>query len=134
VKRETIRAFGLRCVESTLDQATYHIAHAVRAHDEEAVHKMRVSIRRLQQALRLFTEFVDERQVKRLRKQLRTILKAASEVRNRDIGAKLVAKVEAPAALVTRFEEERKSQMQDLLRVLRSARRDRNRWRARLGV
>ena len=134
MKRETIRAFGLRCAGSMLDQAVYQMAHVIRVHDEEAVHKMRVSIRRLQQALRLFRDFVDERQSRRLRKRLRRVLKAAAEVRNRDIGAKLLAKTGAPAELVGRFDSDRKSQMQELLRLLRSGRRDHGRWRTRLGL
>jgi CHAD domain-containing protein len=134
MKRETIRAYGLRCVGSMLDKTAYQMANATRVHSADSVHKLRVSIRRLQQALRLFREFLEEREVKRLRKQLRAMLQAAAEVRNRDIAAMLLNKTGAPAALVRRVEAERRSRMTDLLRLLRGRARAHDRWRVRLGL
>jgi CHAD domain-containing protein len=110
------------------------MAHARRTHDAEAVHKLRVSIRRLQQALRLFGEFLDERETRRVKKQLRTVLRAAAEVRNRDIAAKLVASTGASETLVAQLESERRNRMTELLRLLRSRRRTQGHWRARLGL
>ena len=80
-----IRQFAHERVGSLLDQTAFQLANLVRTGDEESVHKLRVSIRRLQQALRLFVQYLDEATVLKLRKQLRQLMKAAAEVRNRDI-------------------------------------------------
>ena len=53
------------------DQTVFNIAHVIRIGDEESVHRLRVSIRRLQQSLRLFPQFLDPRQVERIRLQAR---------------------------------------------------------------
>src|SRR4051794_27248221 len=54
---------------------------------------MRVAIRRFQQALRLFTDHLDERGVEKIRKQLRAIMQVAGELRNRDIALELAPEV-----------------------------------------
>jgi CHAD domain-containing protein len=134
VKRDSIRAFGVRCVSSMLDDVAFQMANTARVRDEPAVHKLRVSIRRLQQALRLFCDFLDEREVKRLRKQLRVVIKAAAEVRNRDIASTLLRKLGAPPALTSGLDADRSARLKDLLRLLRGRAKAQDRWRARLGL
>jgi len=134
VKRDNIRSFGVRCVSSMLDDVAFQMANTARVHDEAAVHKLRVSIRRLQQALRLFRDFLDEREVRRLRKQLRIVIRAAAEVRNRDIALTLLTKTGASEALIGALNTDRTARLKDLLRALRGRAKAQDHWRARLGL
>lgn len=134
MKRESIRSFGIVCVGSMLDEAAFQMANAARVHNADAIHKLRVAIRRLQQSLRLFRDFLDEHELKRLRKQLRGLLRAAAEVRNRDIAIELLRKTGAPEPLIGALETERAARLKDLRRVLRGRAKGTDRWRARLGL
>lgn len=76
----------------TLDLAAHAakaILKAASKPDEEAVHKMRVSIRRLQQSLRLFGQFFRPRAVRRVKAEISTIMEPAGELRNCDIALRL---------------------------------------------
>lgn len=57
---------------------------------EPAVHDLRVAIRRFRQALKIFAVCWDPLPVKKMHKRLRSLMAAAGEVRNRDIGMDLV--------------------------------------------
>jgi CHAD domain-containing protein len=83
--------------------------------EPEAVHKLRVSIRRLQQSLRLFAQYFPKPGAKRVRKQMRSIMKAAGELRNRDIAIELLGRRRAAVALL---EEQRLYARRELVHVL----------------
>ena len=129
-----MRDFGQRAIGSLIDAAAWQLAHAARVHDEESVHKMRVSIRRLQQSLRLFAQYVDKAEAKRLRKQLRAFLDAAAEVRNRDIAMMLVTEAGGAPQIIARLERERKTCMRQTIALLRRRAGSTGKWRARLGL
>ena len=57
----------------------------------DAIHDLRVSIRRLTQALRAFEALVGKKRAKQLRRRLRRWMDAAAEIRNRDIALELLA-------------------------------------------
>lgn len=117
-----------------IDQAVYQMANAARVHDEDAVHKLRVSIRRLQQALRLFRDFLDEQEARKVRRQLRAVIRAAAEVRNRDIASTLLEDMGASAALISHVKSQRRTHMAELRLLLRGRAKAKDRWRARLGL
>lgn len=129
-----IKGFARETVGQMLDQTAYHLTQASRSHDEESIHKMRVSIRRLQQGLRLFRQFLDRAEVKRIRRDLREYLRAAAEVRNRDIAMMLAAEVAPNAELVHRLDAERKAEMRKLRALLKARARSAGKWRAKLGL
>jgi CHAD domain-containing protein len=60
--------------------------------DEEAVHDLRVTIRRVSRALRAFAQFFPVKARKRVRRELGELMDAAAEVRDRDIAAQLFVK------------------------------------------
>lgn len=75
-------------------------AQATRARrkpDPDAVHDLRVSIRRLGQCLRVFQQFFPAKERKRVRRRLKKLMQAAGEVRNRDIALDLIASFGVPA-------------------------------------
>ncbi len=58
--------------------------------DADAVHDLRVSIRRLSRGLRAFTQFFPPKSCKYIRRELSELMDAAAEVRDRDIAADLM--------------------------------------------
>ena len=127
-----MRKFAVTSVNGMLDHVLYHLAHAVQSHDEEPVHKLRVSVRRLQQSLRLFRQYVNAREARRIRKQLRKVLHGAAEVRNRDVTVRLLRTMRASPQTIASIERERRDCMQDLQSVLKNIYRRAGKWRNRL--
>lgn len=130
----TMRSFASKTTSDLLDQVIYNLANAVRSHDEDSVHKLRVSIRRLQQALRLFDQYLNSRGTDRVKEQLRAVLKGAAEVRNRDIALKLVRSHGADGGVATRLEQDRREQARSFSALLKRESRKSGKWRARLGL
>lgn len=54
--------------------------------DPDAVHDLRVAIRRFSQALRIFRTLVDPKAVKQMRRALKRVMDAAAVVRDLDVG------------------------------------------------
>ena len=70
---------------------------AARKQDEEAVHRIRVSIRRFVQSLTAFAQYVPENWSKKVRKQLRQVMRRSSKVRDLDIAMLFLKKHRSPA-------------------------------------
>jgi CHAD domain-containing protein len=87
-----MRRFALEKIADLLTRLAAEVEHAKTIRDMEAVHDLRVTIRRFGQSLRAFSAFVPHREVKRIGKQLRHIMHLTGEVRNRDITLDLLAK------------------------------------------
>jgi CHAD domain-containing protein len=98
----TMRDFGTAETRELVQTAAKQIHRALDDPNEEAVHKMRVSIRRLQQGLRLFGQFLREKGVKSLRRELKQIMVPAGELRNCDI-ALTIAVARGGVAAVLRY-------------------------------
>jgi CHAD domain-containing protein len=103
----------------TLELLRNVVAHIYTTADDahpEAVHKLRVSIRRLQQSLRLFRPYFPKQGAKRVRKQMRSIMKAAGELRNRDIALDLLRN--GHPSMTQELEEQRLYARRELVHVL----------------
>jgi CHAD domain-containing protein len=126
-----MRDFAMHKTQELLDELVFAIHNAARLHDAESVHKLRTSIRRFQQALRVFRQYFPETAAAKIKKQLKQAMKCAGEVRNRDIALELIAKQGASAPEI---EAQRNSAKRQLLLVLReiTARDISLRWRAML--
>ena len=88
-----------------LRRLSAQVRHGITHSDEDSVHDLRVSIRRLRECLRAFKEVFPPAPRKTIRKRLRDLMKAAERVRSVDIALKLMEK----AGL-----EETASELQDL--------------------
>jgi len=102
--------------------------------DPEALHELRVSLRRLRAALRLFDGLFPPRQATRVRRDLGWIADALGPVRDADVqivqvrawsGRLLLAPSEAVGPLLARLEAGRQKARRRMVRVLDSARRRR---------
>ena len=90
-KATTMREYGVSRLRDLLDAVVYAMHAASKLEDPESVHKMRVSIRRFQQALRVFNQYVKKKGATKVRKELRKVMRPAGELRNRDIALEFVA-------------------------------------------
>ena len=90
-------------VLAELERATQHP-------DEEAVHDLRVAIRRLSQALRIFSGLLPAKGARKVRQRLKVVLDAAAVVRDLDVGLELLLEcgVEESEPLVAEMRLERK--------------------------
>ena len=84
--------FAFRKSGELIDTVVFALHDAQRLHEADAVHRLRVSIRRLQQALRVFRQYLKGPGVKRVRTQLKKAMQAAGDLRNQDIAIELIEK------------------------------------------
>jgi CHAD domain-containing protein len=105
--------------------------------EADAIHDLRVSIRRLKQELRVFEAWFAAGQVKSIRRRLGKLMERCAAVRNCDVAIDVLkaAGVQNPK-LVAGLEEERRRTREELTRMLATwRRRDRVRkWRKHLHV
>jgi CHAD domain-containing protein len=71
---------------------TAEVRHANTHPDEDTVHDLRVSIRRLRECLRTFEELYPPAARKEIRKELKELMKTAERVRSADIAVNLLKK------------------------------------------
>jgi len=107
-----------------------------RSSDADAIHDLRVAIRRLKSCVGLFARFYPARGRKELKKELSKMMGACGEVRDRDIALELLsgAGVPAASAVARRLSAERKEaarELRNLLKRWHSGRMPRQ-WRTRL--
>ena len=81
----SMREYAHRQLSDALRRVVFEIHRAPRAPGSEAVHDLRVAIRRFLQVSRVFSQFLPAKDLKRIRKRLRRVLDSSAEVRERDI-------------------------------------------------
>jgi len=133
IPERTAARFAVDCLANLLDQVVFNLHLAVKRQDPEAVHKLRVSIRRFGQGLRVFKQYVSARESKKVRKQLKRIMTLAGELRNRDVALELLAKAEVTSEDLVRQRAEAKAVLATALRLLSRPGLSTN-WRTRLGL
>lgn len=109
-----------------------HAHEAASLGTADAIHDLRVAIRRLDQCLRVFRDFYPKRDAKKIRRELRETMEAAGTVRNCDIAIELLKKAKVPAE--PWLAQERRRARKRLARALIAwSRRDfSQKWRERL--
>ena len=130
---DTMREFAGEQMTRLLEEMVFAMQTALKLQDPESVHKMRVSIRRFQQALRVFEQYLDRKGAKRLRTELRVVMKAAGELRNRDIALELLGDA---GRRVEGLVRERAQLKREFVGSLRRACHGnvRSRWRKKIGL
>ncbi|HYO82402.1 MAG TPA: CHAD domain-containing protein [Bryobacteraceae bacterium] len=129
----SMEAYGLAKTADLLDDAAAAISAAAESPDPEAIHKMRVAIRRFQQALRLFRQFLRKKGLRRVRTELKEIMTAAGNVRNYDIAIGLVRKARGTTEALTVDRAAARQQFATLLQTAVRPGMDRE-WRSVLGL
>ena len=125
--------FAIAKFEELIDSVVFALHDALRLHEADAVHRMRVSIRRLQQALRLFELYLKPSGVKRVRKQLKKAMTAAGDFRNHDIAIELIEKSGKDIPAIRTARAASKKAFRATLRLI--TKKDLGvEWRAELGL
>lgn len=121
-----------------LRRLALQVNRAAKTCDEEAVHDLRVSVRRLSRCLRVFSQFYPNGSWKQIRRRLRTLMEAAGAVRDMDIATDLLAEagVSISSPLVRRMAETRRAARRELEREVRTwkGRGFSKSWRITLGL
>jgi CHAD domain-containing protein len=110
----TIREYGLKRVAALLDQLVFEIHRAAGLQDAASVHNARVAIRRFDQSIRIFGQYLPHGACRKIQKKLKELMDAAGQVRNRDITLRLMG--DAPG--MRELERQRKEAKQKLSLVL----------------
>ncbi len=128
--------FASQSVTKLLERLAYQVNHTLHAGDADAVHDLRVAIRRFDQSLALFKPAFAGKEVKKIRRRLKDLMELTNEPRDCDVGAELLAKAELPGApaLLEQLRGRRKDAMRVLAPALRrwGARKTSSKWRAAL--
>jgi CHAD domain-containing protein len=97
------------------------VNRTARTGDAEAIHDLRVAVRRLSRCLRVFARFYPARSWKPVRRRMAGLMDACGSVRDRDIAIELLEKAGVPATspLVRQLDEERRAADRKLRRKLR---------------
>lgn len=132
-----MRAYVTEQASALLRRLVFRAKRVMKLPDADAVHDLRVAIRRFTQCLRVFAQFFPSAETKKIRVRLRWVLRLAAEVRDRDIALALWKEAGLPSASVAaRLARERKQAGERLVGGLRRLEeRDFSRkWRRRLGI
>jgi len=121
-----------------LRKMTSEVRKTAKTTDKDNIHDLRVSIRRLRACLRLFSGFYPGPARKKLQHEMKSLMHAAGEVRDRDIAMELLADAGIPAGspAVRRLGEQRTraaGALQDALKDWKGRGVSRQ-WRTRLEV
>jgi CHAD domain-containing protein len=100
-----------------LRRLAFQVSRASRSgKDAEAIHDLRVAIRRLSRCLRVFAEFYPGDSWKKIRKELAELMQSAGRVRDRDVVLALLeeAGLGRRGAIAARLAVERKQAAREL--------------------
>jgi len=121
-----------------LRRLAFQTSRAAQSGDAEAIHDLRVAIRRVGACLRAFAQFYPDRCPKRIRRRLGEMMDLAGAVRNLDITLDLLREAGLPpkAPLATRLRDERRRAWGRLEREIRAwkSRAFSRKWRSRLEI
>jgi CHAD domain-containing protein len=121
-----------------LRRLAFRMNRAAKVRDADSIHDLRVAIRRFEQCLQIFHQFLSGGHKKKIRRRLRKIMELSGEIRNRDVALDLLKQAGLPArsALPVRLLRERQGIQSELLASFdRWGERDLFRkWGSRLGL
>jgi CHAD domain-containing protein len=121
-----------------LRRLAFQASRTAKMADVDAIHDLRVSIRRLAQCLRVFRQFFPREKTRKIRRELEAVMDLASKVRDRDIALQLLANAPplSDSSLRQVLSEERTEAERSLVIALErwNRRSFHKRWRSRLGL
>jgi CHAD domain-containing protein len=133
-----VRDYAAEQTSMLLRRLAFQASRTARMADVDAVHDLRVALRRLTQCLRLFSQFFPRERNKKIRQRLEAVMDLASEVRNRDTALQLLAGGPPlpDSTLAQVLSHERSEAERSLVTALQrwNRRSFHKRWRSRLGL
>ena len=117
----SMRVFARQQTRTLLRRLTNQVNRASQPGDPEAIHDLRVAIRRFSRSLRVFSQFLPGGKSRRVRRQLRDVMDLAAAVRDRDIALELLldARIPARSPLAASLRRERQAAEQKLIAAAR---------------
>jgi CHAD domain-containing protein len=89
--RTGLRDYALDQMHHLLTRLVFQIHRAAKVPVPDEIHDVRVSIRRFSQCLELFEDLFPLREVKKIKRRLKRMLKLTSQIRDRDIALDFLA-------------------------------------------
>ncbi len=128
MKRDPISKYAVKETRLRLKRFSKNLRRAAKhPEDPEAIHDLRVSIRRVVQAFKTFGELLDPAPVKKLRRRLHKVMDLCAAVRNCDVALVLLDQVGVTTgASVSRLKKTRGEAAEKLHRSLKKERRKRH--------
>jgi len=128
MKLAPISKYALKAARARLQHFKKSLRHAAKhPQDPDAVHDLRVSIRRLTQCFRTFRDLFVPAPVKKLRRRLHKVMEHCAAARNCDIALDLLHQVGiAEGASVLKLEKKREAAVRRLERRLKKERSKRH--------
>lgn len=128
MKLDPISKYAVRETKQRLERFSKNLRGAAKhPEDPEAIHDLRVSIRRVVQAFKTFGELLDPTPVKKLRRRLHEVMDLCAAVRNCDVALTLLDQVGvATGASVSRLRKTRSEAAEKLHRRLKKERSKRH--------
>jgi CHAD domain-containing protein len=119
-------------VTALIQQVRQECDRAALETSDEAIHDLRVAIRRLSENLRVFKDLFPKGAAKAVRRDLKAAMKLAGETRNHDIARELMTKARVP--VTTELKKGREQAAGELAKVLNQWNQDTrsHRWQAQL--
>jgi CHAD domain-containing protein len=115
------RKFASDQAERRLGRLAFQINQTIKSRDADAVHDLRVALRRFSQVLRVFKPCFRGKEARKIRRELKQIMDLAGEVRNCDIALNLMAKSQRRdiTGLLTKVKDLRREAERALIAFLR---------------
>jgi CHAD domain-containing protein len=125
MKPSPISKFAVKETRGYLRQFKKHLRHTAKhPEDPEAIHDLRVSIRRLTQCFRTFRGLLEPRSIKKLQRRLRKVMDHCGAVRNCDVALDLLQQSGIlEGASVSKLKKAREDSGKELRRHLKKERR-----------
>jgi len=96
--------FAVHQMTKLLERLVFQIRGVRHSHEAEAVHDLRVAIRRFTQALVVYQPCFDPKEVKKIRRRLKDTMALAGQVRDYDIALKYLSDWRSPEVAALREE------------------------------
>jgi CHAD domain-containing protein len=130
-----VRDYAFEQMNRLLTTLAFRVHQAAKTPGADEIHDLRVSIRRFSQGLRVFGDFFPKRELKKIKKLLKRMMRLTSELRNRDITLEYLAEMKH-ATHQHRLEQERTDLAREFSEMIRrwSARDFSAKWRSDLSL
>lgn len=108
-------------IRRVLERLAFQVHRTAKSPNPDAVHDLRVAIRRADQALVCFKDYFRRKAAKRIRKQLKRVLASAGKLRDYDIAENVLSRTKQPGSgeLQREFRAKREAAARSLLLVVK---------------
>jgi len=119
-------SFANEQIASRLGKLAFQVSYTASVRNADAIHDLRVAIRRFSQSVTIFASLLPKQEAKRVRKRLRRIMEVAGQVRDCDIALEFLDEAGVPgddalrAAIVAERTEHEKNLLDKIGRWSRS--------------